>query len=144
MESVLRGMPDQTATAGQICRAVAENPALSVKLLPTDWLPLSNRKHHPGWLVHGSIPPTVSATISHHPYSRQSVGTVVATMCRLGATIRYALERHPRIQQTGAKACKEVLWQLVDEQEGAAIKQQQQRSKRPTATSTHLLGKNIS
>ena len=47
MEAVLRGMPDQTATAGQICRAVAENPALSVKLLPTDWLPLSNRKTSP-------------------------------------------------------------------------------------------------
>jgi hypothetical protein len=142
VETVLHRMPSQTATAGQICRAVAENPALSAKLLPTDWLPLSSRKKSPRLASACGPPLTVSASNSHPPIILKAVSChIVTEVCRFVMSIRHALQRHPRIQQTGAKTCKEVLWQLMDAEEGGADMEQQPPKKRPLGTSAPLLGK---
>lgn len=63
--------------------------------------------------------------------------------CRFVSSIKFALSKHPRVHQTGAKFNKQVLWQLADEEEEEAGTEQKQRSsKRPAPTSTPLLGKN--
>lgn len=66
----------------------------------------------------------------------------VTVLRRWTDTIRYALDGHPRIQQTGGKAAKQLLWRLVDDQDEGAVAEQRPRRKRPAPTSTPLLGKN--